>query len=584
MNIGDDARALLDLAAAAYADDPTASARITQWRARLHDPLRLGIAGMVKAGKSTLLNAMLGERVAPTDAGECTRAVTWYRYGDTPAVTARLLGGGTQRLALRRTQGRLAFDLGGTSVDDVEAIDVRWPSVGLRSMVLIDTPGIESVSERVSERTRRFLLPPDDGPSDADAIVYLLRHLHTSDLAFLEAFRDTAAGAARAVNALAVLSRADEVGAGRLDAMLSARTIAERYRADPQMRRLSVTVLPVAGLLAETARTLREREFQALRALAELDRAERERMLLSVDRFTRGGDTPVTAEARAGLVDRFGISGIRLAIALLRGGARSAQQLSERLLEQSGLDELRGVIRRQFRGREAALKVRSVLGGLEMLVRDCPRADAGALEAGIERLAAESHELRELELLARARATGLGLGTAMSPDAREVTVSDADGALDVEAERLLGGEGTDVATRLGLPPGAHQGVARERALALLDRWRAEAASPLGSAARARVCAAVVRSLEGVVSEVGTGGGGRGTAAHVDPAGGPADGGGQQPHEQREHGEAGLQQQDHAHRVGGRADADELDADHRDRPQQQQRRQQPPARAAAAVHE
>ena len=39
---------------------------------RLDEPLRVAIAGKVKAGKSTLLNALVGEQVAPTDAGECT--------------------------------------------------------------------------------------------------------------------------------------------------------------------------------------------------------------------------------------------------------------------------------------------------------------------------------------------------------------------------------------------------------------------------------------------------------------------------------------------------------------------------------
>ena len=38
----------------------------------------VAIAGKVKAGKSTLLNALVGEEIAPTDAGECTRVVTWY--------------------------------------------------------------------------------------------------------------------------------------------------------------------------------------------------------------------------------------------------------------------------------------------------------------------------------------------------------------------------------------------------------------------------------------------------------------------------------------------------------------------------
>ena len=57
-------------------------------RERLDEPLRVAVAGRVKAGKSTLLNALVGERLAPTDAGECTRIVTWYEDGHTYRVTA----------------------------------------------------------------------------------------------------------------------------------------------------------------------------------------------------------------------------------------------------------------------------------------------------------------------------------------------------------------------------------------------------------------------------------------------------------------------------------------------------------------
>ena len=65
----DDVRALLDDAVAHYADVPAAAARLEAQRRRLDEPLRLALVGRVKSGKSTLLNALVGARVAPTDAG-----------------------------------------------------------------------------------------------------------------------------------------------------------------------------------------------------------------------------------------------------------------------------------------------------------------------------------------------------------------------------------------------------------------------------------------------------------------------------------------------------------------------------------
>ena len=70
-----------------------AAAAVDEVRQRLTEPLRVVVAGRVKAGKSTLLNALLGERLAATDAGECTRIVTWYGKGAGYQVTAELRDG-----------------------------------------------------------------------------------------------------------------------------------------------------------------------------------------------------------------------------------------------------------------------------------------------------------------------------------------------------------------------------------------------------------------------------------------------------------------------------------------------------------
>src|SRR3954454_7978577 len=77
-------------------DEPEDRETVRDAAVRLDEPLRVAIAGMVKAGKSTLLNAMVGEELAPTDAGECTRIVTWYRDGPAYRVLMHLSGGGQE--------------------------------------------------------------------------------------------------------------------------------------------------------------------------------------------------------------------------------------------------------------------------------------------------------------------------------------------------------------------------------------------------------------------------------------------------------------------------------------------------------
>ena len=79
---------------------------------------------------------------------------------------------------MRRHDGALTIDLGGTPAEQCERLVVDWPSQSLRATTLIDTPGIASTSAEVSQRTVDFLDPDDDTPTEADAVVYLMRHLH----------------------------------------------------------------------------------------------------------------------------------------------------------------------------------------------------------------------------------------------------------------------------------------------------------------------------------------------------------------------------------------------------------------------
>ena len=79
-------------------------------------------------------------------------------------------------------------------------------------MTLIDTPGIASATPGLAEAARDFLAPEDERPAPADAVLYLMRHVHSADVRFLEAFHDDEYAHASPLNTIAVLSRADELG------------------------------------------------------------------------------------------------------------------------------------------------------------------------------------------------------------------------------------------------------------------------------------------------------------------------------------------------------------------------------------
>jgi hypothetical protein len=483
--LGAAVRILLTRAIEAYRDSPQAVGWLQHNLQRFDEPLRVAIAGKVKAGKSTLLNALVGEQIAPTDAGECTRIVTWYVDSQVPRVTMFPRSSAPRQITINRASGGLSFDLQGIPVEQVDKLEVQWPSQSLRAQTLIDTPGIASLSEDTSARAGAFLAP-EDAPTQADAVIYLMRHLHATDVRFLESFFDQGVARATPINTIGVLSRADEIGVGRLDALNSARKIARRYRADDKIRGLCQTVVAVAGLLAQTGRTMRQDEFNALTQLAALPRSDIESMLLSVDRFSRTElDTP-DSETRARLMERFGLFGVRLATTLIRQGMTDPNTIAAELVKRSGLDELRGVLATLFSERRDLLKARSALLAVDLVLTREPRASTAPLAAEVERILAGAHEFAELRLLSTLRAGAVKLPKE---------------ALQ-EAERLLGGDGGAPASRLGLEPDASPQELWDAAIDAAQRWRRRAESPMSSRAVSEVARLVVRSCEGILASLG----------------------------------------------------------------------------------
>lgn len=490
MSTSDQVRAILGGTVQAYRGEPAYRQRpdvfyeLERIGARLNEPIRVALAGTLKAGKSTLVNALVGEDIAPTDAAEATRIVTWFRHGSTPKVTANHWGGRHSNVPINRGAG-LTFDFRTLNPADVADLAVEWPAEELVNTTIIDTPGTSSLTRDASERTLQLLVPPDGVPR-VDAVVFLLRTLNASDIALLKQIGHLVGGSAGALGIIGVASRADEIGAGRIDAMLSAGDVAKRFTREMNQTGICQAVVPVSGLLALTARTLRQSEFIALQKLAGADHATLSKAMLSVDRFVRAdSELPVDAVTRAQLLERFGMFGIRISTAVLAAGVADAAGLADELLERSGLVALRRVIDQQFAQRSDMLKAHTALVSLRRFVEAFPIVATPYVIADIDPLLADTHAFEELRLLSQLHSRPMALND------DEI----------VSLRRVIGASGTDAASRLGLSPeDAHGQEGPRAAFAAAQRWRRRAEHPLNDPFTTRACRAAVRSAEAMVAD------------------------------------------------------------------------------------
>lgn len=465
---------------------PVLSAAGTALSARLKGPLLVALAGRMKAGKSTLLNALVGEHVAPTDTSECTRFVTWYHDG--PNYLATLVGEGGTRMPLRFTRegGKATIDVP-DAVPDVSEIVVTLPSRRLRRIRLADTPGFDSSDPLLGVRTRRLIEHAGAGqPPRVDAVVYLLRMAHSADAGFLEVF-DANGIPGSPIAAVGVLSRADELLDASLTAMDDAADLAGVIARPDVLGGVLGAVVPVSGLLAETAVTLTEPEFAWLKSIAAMDRGARNASLVSIDRFCTTGTDVVPIEAREELARRFGLFGLRWAIdQIATGKSPTSATFARDLAEVSGLRALRQTLEVRFESRAERLVCRSVLTALRALLPNLSSTEssaARALDAELERIETRAHELAELRLLEAVLSGELIL----PPQQRD------------EVERLV--DDTGVAQRLGLAESSGRAGLMTEAANRAMAWRARSQEPLAPPSERAFYEIAARSYEGIFAEL-----------------------------------------------------------------------------------
>jgi hypothetical protein len=451
---------------------------------RLREPVRVAIVGRVKAGKSTLVNALLADRVAPTDVSECTRVVTWFRYGRPERLVVRLLSGSEVEMQLT-PDGMLPSELP-APVEQVASLQVYLVSDALRSMTLIDTPGLGSVHSEYSSSTERLLATSERSAAAAaaaDAVVFLLNQPVMKDefdaLARFGANGERQQGSA--ANALGVLTRADQLSEGRRDPWQVALDLAGQYAGT--FRDQLATVVPVMGLIAETAETatLTEPDAKEIARLAAMEPKEFGRLLWSVDRFS-SSEAPVPPKARQRLLETLDLFGVERAVDLVRrGGAAGAFALRRELSSLSGIADVKRVLNSFFAQQDHVLKARSALEALHRISFVVDRTSAPAsqlrLRDEVEKLRLDPvmHPIAEVEVWHDVSTGRLAMPAALADEMRRMFAPGG-------AATKLGADGEE--------PDALRLLAKDGMI----RWRTFMNSE-ASPAQGRACRVMIRSYQ-----------------------------------------------------------------------------------------
>ena len=126
----------------------------------------LVVLGEFNHGKSTFVNALLGQDVLPTGITPTTASINHVVYAQHPTARVVLLSGESKYL--EPSQLKEWVTVAGGHASEVAYVELGYPSELLtNNVVLVDTPGVNDLNEQRAEVTYGYV-------PRADAVVFLL--------------------------------------------------------------------------------------------------------------------------------------------------------------------------------------------------------------------------------------------------------------------------------------------------------------------------------------------------------------------------------------------------------------------------
>jgi GTP-binding protein EngB required for normal cell division len=377
----------------------------------------IAVFGRVSAGKSSLLNYVLGTDVLPVGVTPITAVPTRILYGPTPRGRVWFVGSGPEEFPPERLREFVSEEHNPGNRRNVTRLVIELPAPRLRNgVVFVDTPGLGSLATAGAAETRAYLPRCDL----AVVLVDAGSTLTAEDLALIQALYENA------IPVHVLLSKADLLNEADRERMTA--YIAEHVRNELGLD-LAVHAVSVKPGHSHLLETWFEREIVPLceraqelgqrslaRKIAKLKESVRAALEARAQHAARtGAGAEALAEVETALrvaSGRFeqvrvacfrvtdGVRGLarevlrRAAVALADGGDRPAREIVVAALEQVAAEQARvltGLLEdlardaaRTLREAEAALAMQcNVPAEAELLgsLSELPRLDPGGIPA-----------------------------------------------------------------------------------------------------------------------------------------------------------------------------------------------------------
>ena len=127
------------------------------------------VMGVFSAGKSTFINALLGDKVLDTSAIAATAVITKIVYGDKDKVAVHFKDG-TKAEYSTKDFAELTSDKDKKNLEvrrKINYVEREYPSQLLKKFTFVDSPGLNAPNDLHEETTKNFL-------SNADAVVWIV--------------------------------------------------------------------------------------------------------------------------------------------------------------------------------------------------------------------------------------------------------------------------------------------------------------------------------------------------------------------------------------------------------------------------